>query len=193
LFPVRPIFLPFAVIVVLGHASLCAAETPLRLEATIPPAEEIQSFRITVRAIDASGGNHPTNPQGGTETPSTIQLDDGLEDLRSRLEQLPFSTFRLVTNRVEQLPLKKRRELTGLPDGETLCLRPVSAENGRIGIFMKWRERSGSEILNARVQVDADEAILTGTDHGSSEARILAIRVDSVTAEPGIGAATDPN
>jgi hypothetical protein len=50
---------------------------------------------------------------------------------------------------------------------------------------MKWRERSGSEILNARVQVDADEAILTGTDHGSGRARILAIRVDSVTSESG--------
>ena len=129
--------------------------------------------KVYVRTIQAN------ESLSGAGEHSDISLDSALEDLKPKLEKLPFKDFRLLGSREEQLSLKKKDVIT-LPNGQSLAFRPIYMEKKRVGLWLSWKESNGASILNTRVHFDSDDCVLTGTDSGSDSGLILAIKASPV-------------
>jgi hypothetical protein len=136
------------------------------------------AVKVVVRAIQASG------PIDESATASSISLEDSLSDLRAKLTQLPFSSFKLISTREQQLEVKHQETVT-LPNGQTLALRPMFASDHRVGLWLNWLDNDGSEILNTRLHFDTDDSLLTGTDAAQNEGVLLAIKARPIALTNG--------
>jgi hypothetical protein len=135
--------------------------------------EDISDVTIFVRTIEATDPISGDVPQdGGT---SDVKMDQALKDLRPKLAQLPFSSFKLIASKEEQLSLK-RKEIMHLPNGQSLALRPIYMDQKRVGVWLNWKDTGGADILNTRIHFDADDSVLTGTDCAHDAGLILAIK-----------------
>lgn len=141
------------------------------------PSAETSQIKVSVRTIQASGPRQ-LQPTSG-EQPAGVTLDDSLNDLKAKLDLLPFSSFKLIASKEQHISLKQRDSLH-LPNGQTLSFRPIYMEKERVGMWLHWKDTDGSDILNTRIHFDADESVLTGTDFEENEGRILAIRADKI-------------
>jgi hypothetical protein len=130
-------------------------------------------IKLIVRTIEASDPRPLHAPD--TSEPTAIVVEDSLTDIKPKLSLLPFSSFRLIAKKEEEISLKKKESLQ-LPNGQTLSFRPMYMENERVCMWLSWKDSDGSDILNTRIHFDADESVLTGTDYHDNEGRILAIR-----------------
>lgn len=130
-------------------------------------------IKLIVRTIQASEPRQP-NTQENAET-NSMTLEESLTDLKPKLALLPFSSFRLISRKEEEISLKKKESIQ-LPNGQTLSFRPMYMENERVCMWLSWKDTDGTDILNTRIHFDADESVLTGTDYHDNEGRILAIR-----------------
>lgn len=142
--------------------------------------ESLQSqvIKLSVRTIQASDPGKSTHESAlGEAAPRNIHLDNSLRDLEPRLRHLPFNSFRLLAQKNEVITLKSRESLQ-LPNGQSLMFRPIylEAKNKKMGLWLSWKDKDGSEILNTRVHFDAQESVLTGTDCSHDEGLILAIQ-----------------
>lgn len=134
---------------------------------------EGSKIKLVVRTIHASGARvAPSQPSPGE---STISIEAPLNDIKPKLEMLPFQSFRLISQKEEEISLKKKESIQ-LPNGQTLAFRPMYMDKERVGMWLSWKDTDGSDILNTRIHFDADESVLTGTDYRDNEGRILAIR-----------------
>lgn len=139
--------------------------------------------KLVVRTIHASGARGGEAQQASGE--STISVENSLTDLKPKLAMLPFTSFRLISQREEEISVKKKESIQ-LPNGQTLAFRPMYMDKERVGMWLSWKDTDGSDILNTRIHFDADESVLTGTDYRDNEGRILAIRatkIESATSE----------
>ena len=129
-------------------------------------------IKVIIRTIHAVGER--AKDAEGVASPSA-SMDDCLSDLRSKLELLPFSTFKMIARAEDKISLK-RRDSIKLPNNQTLAFRPMYMENKRVGMWLSWRDADGSAILNTRIHFDEDDSVITGTDFHENEGRILAIK-----------------
>jgi hypothetical protein len=129
--------------------------------------------KVVVRSIQAMGARERTGA-GGEPT-----IDDSLTDLKQKLGMLPFSSFKLISSKEEQISLK-RKEIVHLPNGQSIAFRPMYMNKERVGLWLSWKDTDGNDILNTRIHFDADESVLTGTDYLNNEGRILAIKAVQV-------------
>ena len=137
-------------------------------------------MKVFVRTIEAKGLVEGDEQGEADQTPPSIDAD--LSDLRSKLENLPFSAYRLISSREEQISLMKR-DVIHLPNGQSLAFRPVYMEGRRVGLWLSWRDNSGADILDTRIHFDTDESVLTGTDATNDSGLILAIKAVPVTRD----------
>ncbi len=133
---------------------------------------------ISVRTIEAS---EPTRDAHQTDSGPALKVDRDLTDIQSRLANLPFSHFELLASKQETLTIKKKNSIQ-LPNGQTLWFRPMYMEHKKVGLWLNWKEKDGSEILNTRVHFDSNDAVVTGTDCESNKGLILAIKAVPVDA-----------
>ncbi len=128
---------------------------------------------LSVRAIQA------TAPTAGipenTVHARAPQLDSELKDIEGRLINLPFSNFQLLTSKQETITIKQKNSLQ-LPNGQKLTFRPMYMDQKKVGLWLHWRDKDGSEILNTRVHFDSNESVVTGTDCAHDQGLILAIK-----------------
>ena len=157
------------ILTAITFGSLLASATPVLAE----ESSEVAKIKLVVRTIQASGNRSSNSPQ--TPETSSITLEDSLSDLKPKLTLLPFSSFRLISKKEQEISLKKKESLQ-LPNGQTLSFRPMYMENHRACVWLSWKDTDGSDILNTRIHFDANESVLTGTDYLDNEGRILAIR-----------------
>jgi hypothetical protein len=141
---------------------------------------EPTTVTISVRTIEAS---EPTKEAQEADHAPALKLDNGLTDIEERLVNLPFSSFQLLSSKKETITIKKKNAMQ-LPNGQTLWFRPMYMEHKKVGLWLSWKERDGSEILNTRVHFDSNDAVVTGTDCESDKGLILAIRAVPVEAAP---------
>lgn len=138
---------------------------------------------IHIRAIRASQPveeNAPASLKGDT-TPHAdmVKVDARIKDLAPKLGKLHFRCFRLISSQREMLPLGKR-ETVALVDGNMLTLRPLSLDSKRVGLWIKWQDGSGMQVLDTRMHFDLGESMLTGVDGAADSGLILAIDVSPV-------------
>lgn len=131
-----------------------------------------ETIKVSVRAIQAS---EPHEASGNQSTERAIRVDEGLSDLQAKLVHLPFNSFKLLSRKEETLALKTRDSLQ-LPNGQSLMFRPIHMDQRKVGLWLNWKDRDGSEILNTRVHFDSQDTVLTGTDCSHNEGMILAIK-----------------
>jgi hypothetical protein len=135
-----------------------------------------ETIKVSVRAIQASAPHETNHEAKADRSPErVIHVDEGLKDLQEKLIHLPFNTFRLLSQREETLALKTRDSLQ-LPNGQSLMFRPIYMDQRKVGLWLNWKDRDGSEILNTRVHFDSQDTVLTGTDCSHNEGMILAIK-----------------
>jgi hypothetical protein len=130
-------------------------------------------IKLVVRTIHASGARAGSPQANSAET--GVSVENSLSDIKPKLEMLPFSTFHLISQKEEEISVKKKESIQ-LPNGQTLSFRPMYMDKERVGMWLSWKDTDGSDILNTRIHFDADESVLTGTDYRENEGRILAIR-----------------
>lgn len=157
------------ILTVITLGTLVAVTAP----ATAEEQNEGTKIKLVVRTIQASEPR-PANAHEKSDI-STITLEESLTDLKPKLTLLPFSSFRLISRKEQEISLKKKESLQ-LPNGQTLSFRPMYMEKDRVCMWLSWKDADGSDILNTRIHFDADESVLTGTDYHENEGRILAIR-----------------
>jgi hypothetical protein len=139
---------------------------------------------LSVRAIQASApteGDKETAERSDTTQSNRAQLDPELKDIESRLINLPFSRFQLLASKNETITIKQKNSLQ-LPNGQKLTFRPMYMDHKKVGLWLNWRDKDGSEILNTRVHFDSNESVVTGTDCAHDQGLILAIRAQQVAA-----------
>jgi len=132
-------------------------------------------FVRTIEATDPISGEPP--PEDGS---ASLHVDPALKDLQSKLAQLPFSSFKLISSKEEHLSLRKK-DVVSLPNGQSLALRPMYIDQKRVGVWLNWKDRGGADILNTRIHFDADDFVLTGTDCEHDAGLILAIKAVPTT------------
>ena len=143
------------------------------------------AVRVYVRTIEAT---NPESREGSSSEPKASPTDPELSDLKSQLEQLPFSSYRLICKR-QQLLSVLEKDTMKLPRGQSLAFRPIYMEEKRIGLWLSWKDASGGDILNTRIHFATNDSVLTGTDSADDSGLILAIKAEAAdqpsTAAPG--------
>ena len=137
----------------------------------------IQADNVTIRAQDADNYTILTTNTDNHE--GVISVDKKLEDIRSKLLQLPFSHYQLLSAKEEIITLKKKNKFN-LPNGQKLIFRPMYLEGEKVGLWLNWRDEVGKEILNTRLHFDSVDSVVTGTNCGRDEGLVLAIKASAI-------------
>jgi hypothetical protein len=154
-------------------SALCLSAKALHADDALTLHETI---KVSVRAIQASVPHESGDEkQPNQSAERAIHVDEELKDLQEKLIHLPFNTFRLLSQKEETLALKTRDSLQ-LPNGQSLMFRPIYMDQRKVGLWLNWKDRDGSQILNTRVHFNSQDTVLTGTDCSHNEGMILAIK-----------------
>lgn len=129
-----------------------------------------QRVTVLVRSVKAS------NPAQGGGAANT-EIDKRIEDLRSKLETLHFKSFRLLSTETRVVNLE-RKETMQVGEGSTLVVRPLYVQDHRVGMWLKWRDSTGANILDTRMHFSAGESMITGADQTGDTGVLLAIDVN---------------
>ena len=122
-----------------------------------------RSILVSVRVVEAS----EALPEGPHSHNCKVSLGEGLEDIRSKLQKLNFKSFKLIDKGSLVVPLLQKARIA-LIKGQSLTVRPLYAEPGRIGMWLKWIDSEGMEVLDTRMHFDPGESMITGTDSEGS-------------------------
>jgi hypothetical protein len=153
--------------------SLATFFFPLALIADAPATHSTcKQVHVQARTILAS------KPISGDVVSTSIakQVDSRLSDIESKLNKLPFAEYRLLVDRSFVVPLMKRRSVT-LSDGQLLTVRPIYANEERVGVWLKWQDQDGAEIIDSRLHFDCNQPFLTGMERNDDKGLILAVTV----------------
>lgn len=133
-------------------------------------AEQLGAVVVRVRAVKA------TEEENAETSRSAPNVDNRLDDIKRKLCKLQFHNFKMISSQETEVPIKRKQTLS-LLNGQTLTLRPLYVEGDRVGLWLKWQDNSGMQILDTRMHLDSGESMLTGIDGSSDSGLILAIDV----------------
>ena len=119
-----------------------------------------------------------TEPKMASTGQSPI-IDSRLQDLALKFQKLQFRTFKLVSSQTRVVGLE-RKEVMSIGSGNTLMLRPISMDKNRVGMWIKWTDSAGVEVLDTRMHFECGDSMITGADHTGDSGIILAIDVEPV-------------
>jgi hypothetical protein len=140
-----------------------------QINSTIIAQDTSEGIRVNLRVISGIGSD-----EEGASMPA--QIDDRIKDLTIKLRQLHFREFKLVSEQDKIVPMAKKQAVT-IGNGETLTVRPVYVDKHRVGMWLRWQDRDGKQILDTRMHFNCGEPMLAGTDRSSGASTILAITV----------------
>lgn len=130
-------------------------------------AEDGSDILLNVRTVEATMGQS----RGGPQT-----VDPRIQDISSKLSALEYTDYRLVSSQQVRVPLKQKHSVR-LAAGDKLTMRLHYLDDSRIGIWLKWVDSSGMQVLDSRMHFAPDDSIVTGVDNDVNRGRLLAIGV----------------
>ena len=159
-------------IVAAVSVGLLYAESSARADG--PEGQGGRSAIVKIRAIRASGmddgvkkADDPSaeaSAAGGAAKPASGQaIDEGLDDISSKLKNLRYKHFKLVCNQQVEVPLMKKRTVY-LAEGNSLTVRPLYIDEDKVGLWLRWLDGAGMRVLDTRVHLHDGESVITGTD-----------------------------
>jgi hypothetical protein len=134
---------------------------------------EVQAVNVRVRAIHAES----SAPIGEQSSAKRITRCSQLNDIDAKLKKLPFKSFSLLSSQSQRIELMKRGTIF-LAGGNELTIRPLYAESGKVGLWMRWTDGAGAKVLDTRLHMAMGESMVAGADAGQDSATVLAIEVD---------------
>jgi len=137
---------------------------------------------VQIRTIQASGMLRPGALSDTAEARlknASLSIDSRIEDIAHKLEKLHYQSYRLIGSHDKIVPVR-RRETINLSSGHTLSVRCLYVKDQRVGMWIKWRDGNGMEVLDTRMHFDSGESMITGTDGHSDTGIILAINATAV-------------
>lgn len=135
---------------------------------------------VTVRKVLASGLFEVKGLQ--TVNVPVIELDRRISDLQSKLENLHYRQFRLVASYQDVVEIMKKQTML-LELGQRLMVRPLYMRDDKIGLWLRWVDSDGAELLDTRMHFKPGESIVTGVDNSGERGTILAINVSAADAD----------
>lgn len=138
--------------------------------------EGVERVAVRVRMIKAT---EPIEAEGDSVSGGAFNqtVEPSIRDLAVKLDKVAFRRFRLLSSVREEIGLKKKAVLD-LPEGHSLMVRPLYVEGRRAGLWLKWLDRGGVQILDTRTHFGCGESLITGTDHAVDSGILLAIDVE---------------
>lgn len=118
---------------------------------------------IDVRAVEAQN------------VPTSEPLDARLGDIQAKLAKLEFNRFTLLGSETRTVSLMSKETLS--VNGQSLTVRPLYIKDDRVGMWLKWRDPEGMDVLDTRMHFDCGESVITGTESKGDRGIVLAIRV----------------
>lgn len=137
------------------------------------PVEPTGVFELEIRTIEASELLQGDAP--GVDR----SIDARIEDLRSQLERLHYRNFRLMAAQRERV-LPRRKTIFPLAHGHQLAVKPLYIDGNRVGVWMRWVDGSGAEVLDTRMHLTCGESLITGTDRDADQGVVVAIKPSNV-------------
>lgn len=104
------------------------------------------------------------------------KIDPRISYLAEQLRKMPYQNYTLLVERSAKVPLMKKR-IIPLTDNQTLTVRPIYANDKRVGVWLKWQDGKGMKILDTRMHFDCDQPMLTGLETNSERGLILAVSI----------------
>ncbi len=160
-----------ALILVLG-GSVFGSLVPLAHSEEGTTRSSHEGVVVQVRTVEASG----MTPEQVKFRSEDLTLDRSLEDIRPKLQKLHFKSFRLLGSQSQKVSLMQKATIA-LVNGQSLTVRPLYISDNRIGMWLKWRDGSGAEILDTRMHFDSGESMITGSEGDFGRGTVLAIDV----------------
>lgn len=162
--------------VVLGIGAVLLA--PVRVcafpESAAQVQPEIRRFLVSVRSVGAD--NQIVTPVVNGPLAETVAVDERISDLRDKLKNLKYRHFALLES-TERTVTENQIETVPLYGGHSVALKPVRFGRGRIGLWLRWTDERGSEVLNTKMHFDSRESMLAGMEREGNKGVILAIGV----------------
>ncbi|MCB0319951.1 MAG: hypothetical protein KDD60_03435 [Bdellovibrionales bacterium] len=116
---------------------------------------------------------------GSDSASEATVLDPRIQDLGQKLGKLHFHNFRLLSETTTAIPIGKRK-VVNLSDGHKLALRPLYANDERVGVWIRWKDREGTALIDTRLHFNGAESLLTGVDVARDKGIVLAIQVSPI-------------
>ncbi len=134
-----------------------------------------QELQIVVRTIQAQGR---IDEHLRSDKPIPIRIDSRLSDLADKLRRLPFRGFVYMSGDERTVPVR-RKSVVALVNGQSLALRPLYIDKEKVGLWVRWTDKSGAEILDTRMHLDIGQSMIAGTDllNDPSGGLVLAVEV----------------
>ncbi len=129
---------------------------------------------VTVRKVRASGLFEVQGLQ--TVNAPRIEIDRRISDLQSKLQNLHYRQFRLVSSHQDVVQIM-RKQTVQLEQGQSLMVRPLYMRTDKIGLWLRWVDGDGAELLDTRMHFKPDESIVAGIDNVGEHGTILAVNV----------------
>lgn len=146
-------------------AVACAEETS--------EGSSVDAVNVRVRAIHAESAA----PIGERSSAKRISRCSQLNDIDVKLKKLPFKSFSLLSSQSQRIELMKRGTIF-LSGGNELTIRPLYAEAGKVGLWLRWIDGAGTTVLDTRLHMAMGESMVAGADAGQDSATVLAIEVE---------------
>ena len=128
--------------------------------------DETKEVTLSVRTIKASNAGAATK----------ISVDKRLNDLESKLEDLPYKEYVLRSSQQVVIPIKHKQSVH-LPEGQNLDMRLLYLKKNGLGLWLNWNDKAGMNLLNSRIHLNCREPVIAGTDAPDGGAYLLAVEV----------------
>lgn len=133
-------------------------------QVTEPTSPQIQ---ISIRAVYAQ-----IPLQEGEARSDTALFDERLADIRTKLELLPFSNFRLISEESEAIHLREKSTVR-LSNGQRLCLRAVDSSDQNVTLWLRWSDINGAILLDTRMNFAKGETMVAGVESDEENAAVV--------------------
>lgn len=110
------------------------------------------------------------------------QLPASLKDISQKLEGLSFDSFKLQAQDEVPVGLKDLKEVRLVSQdprlsAQTLRLKLLGLNRGKVCLWINWRESEGEEILDSRVHFKQGEQFITGTEGKDGVGMLVVLQV----------------
>ncbi len=131
--------------------------------------------QVSIRIIEASQEKSSESTDA-----SKLNIDPRLEDLRDKFIHLPYTDFKLHAEASKFISIKQKEPIR-LMNGQRVYVRVVDYTNEESTIWLRWVSSSGEVLLDTRMGVVFNDAMVVGLDQMSP------VRSSNEPSMPGHG------
>lgn len=142
----------------------------LSLSVSVYADKKPENVTINIKTITCSGKRVVSRK-------NPIVVHDSIRNLKSKLKQIPFKNFNLVSSESITIPSESKQQIK-LKNKDSLGLELLYLKQDRVGLWLDWADKEGMRLLDTRLHFDCMETMLAGADTESDTCKMLAISVE---------------